>query len=265
MQQLITQSQIPVGQRFDKPFRFDLIKVSSQDAQFSGVGDYVFNFKQNPISDGKTIQLYSYSFPLSWTNITTFTNTIVFSEGAGANITTTIPVGQYTVYDLQTALASAMTTAVGATQTYTVTFSTVTSMLTISAPTTAFTIHLTGTTLSFRLGLTANITSSGVSNSLTFQSMIDLLPSKYLTIKLPGMINTCDSDNSSDQSTIGVINLSGYNFGDTIKEQESGVELKLAKKDLSSITISIIDQLGYTPDMDTAQVWEMVFRVSHIN
>jgi hypothetical protein len=262
MQQLITQ-QTPVAQKFERPFRFDLLTVSSQDAQYTGEGDYAFVFKQNPINDAKTIQLYSYSIPWSFYNVTKFTNTFIFSEGVGANITSTIPVGQYSVYDLQTALASSMTTA--GTQTYTVTFNNVTSLLTVSAPTTAFTFHFTGTTLCKLIGLTANITSSGVTNSLTFQDMIDLLPSKYLTVKLPNLINTCSSSDSLDQSAIAVIPFSGYNFGDTMREQESGIELKLAKKDLSLVIISIVDQNLFTPDFDPLEPWSMTFRVSHIN
>jgi hypothetical protein len=151
------------------------------------------------------------------------------------------------------------------TQTYTVTFNNVTSLLTVSAPTTTFTIHFTGTTMAYLIGLTADITSSGVSNSLTFQDMIDILPSKYLNIKLPNMLTTCTSDNYTDQSTIAVLSLSGYSFGDEMREVESGVELKLAKKNISTITIYIIDQTGFTPDFDPSQTWSMSFRVSHIN
>jgi len=262
MQQLLPSQQQLVGQKFDKPFRYDLLTVSSQDAQYTGEGDYAFIFKQNAINDAKTIQLYSYTIPWSFFNVTKFTNTIIFSEGAG-NITATISAGNYSVYDLQTALASALTTA--GSQSYTVTFSSVTSMLTISAPTTTFTIVYSGTTMMKLIGLTANITSSGVSNSLTFQDTIDLLPSKYLTIKLPNLINTCSSTDSLDQSAIAVVSFSGYNFGDTIREQESGIELKLFKKDLSLMILSIVDQNLFTPDFDPAEPWSMTFRISHIN
>lgn len=236
-----------------------LLYVNSKDASYTSQGDYYFVFPRNAISEAKNISVYSYNFVWSWTNIDFFSNTFLFKEGAGATLTVTLPIGNYSVLDLQNALASLMTAA--GTQTYTVTYNTVTNLYSFSAPTTAFTILYTGNTTADLIGLTSNVTSSGIPKTLTLQRVVDLLPSKELQIWLPGSVQTTTSSGSEDQSIIQLISLGGYSYGSEIREVSESIQVPLTVKNLSTLTVSIVDQSSYTPNFAPNQPFSIVFSI----
>jgi hypothetical protein len=114
----------------------------------------------------RSVKLTSACIPYTWQNVTTGNNQFTLTE-AGPGITITIPPGNYSGASLATAVATALNTS-GATNTYTVTFSSATQKFTISA-TGNFTLTFSlSSTIAKRLGFTAGTTTpSGTSVTST--------------------------------------------------------------------------------------------------
>ena len=98
-------------------------------------------------------------------------NTLLFKEWSGSNITITVPEGYYNDTDLATALETAVTN--GGSQTYTVTSSEVIAKVTIVGSSQYFTLVQAGSTKANLIGLTAN--SSSTNKSLTLGCLTHFL------------------------------------------------------------------------------------------
>jgi hypothetical protein len=225
--------------------KVELVQLYSTDAKINSNGDYTFFLNTYPIFDAKTVSLYSYNILWNWNNVTPTTNTIVFKEGAG-NLTATIPIGNYSIYFLLSAIGTAMTNA--GTQTYTATFNVSTNYITITGSTGHFSILYPNTTMSSLLGLSATQASAVVAPfALTFSNIIDLLPIKELDIRLPGLLQVCESGDNS--SLIYAVSLAGSSFGSMLSTQLAGVSVELQKKNLNVITVSIVNIDGFSPEV----------------
>lgn len=238
------------GNRYTKT---ELVYLNSKDASINSSGDHTFYLNTYPIMDGLSISLYTFNILWNWSNVTPTTNKIRFNEG-GPNITATIPVGQYDILSLITAIGTQMTASGG--QTYTASFDIVTNKITITGSAFAFSIILTGSTANNLIGLTSNISSTLIAPfTLTFQDLIDLLPIKEIQVRIPDLLQTVESGNNS--SICSAISLSGFSFGSEISTSQSGVDVELQKKTLNEITISIVSQDGFSPEVD-----ELIFSLS---
>ena len=235
------------------------IKVNMKDATLNADQDYAFSLAK-PIENARAIQLLSFNIDWSWPNIYASTNTLIFKEGVGANITITLPIGNYYDTDIISELSTLMTSA--GTQTYTVTENEIASTFIITGSTKSFTLIYAGSTLATTIGLTANLTStlSGSVYIANLQNSWNLLPSKELDISLPNLVTMYNTDGSNN-SILGTVSLSGYQFSDTIRENMSGVELALNQKSFSKFVVSITDQTSYTPNFDPNGLITLVLRI----
>ena len=232
------------------------LTLFSGDSTIDSNGDYSFFIDLYPIQKAKSILLNYYNIFWTFPNVTPFTNTIVFNEGIG-NITTTIPVGNYDILGLMTAIGTAMTNA--GTQTYTLTYNIYTSIITITGATKAFTIIFTPTTMKDLIGLTANI-SSIAPFKVSLQTSIDLLPTKELQIRLPNLLRTAESGNNS--SLIYVVPLSGSSYGSALTNNIVGIEVESSRDNMAQVVVSIVDNSGFTPDGFGTQPFTLVFQVN---
>ena len=94
----------------------------------------------------------------------------------------------------------------------------------------------------------------------TLQDSWNLLPSKELDISLPNLVTMWNTDGTNN-SVAGTASLSGYEWGDTIRENLSGVELALNQKNFNRFVISITDQSGFTPQFTSDALITFVFRI----
>lgn len=115
---------------------------------------------QTPIQNIAKMKILEAEIPFSYYVVNTDNNRIVLTETGSS--TAVIPVGNYTVTDLATALGAALTAASLAlgSRTYTVTYSTITGRFTISSSGT-FTLSVSSLLLQSVLGLQATNPSSG--------------------------------------------------------------------------------------------------------
>ena len=65
-----------------------------KDATLNTDQDYAFSLAK-PMENARAIQFLSYNIEWSWPNIYASTNTLIFKEGVGGNITITLPIGNY--------------------------------------------------------------------------------------------------------------------------------------------------------------------------
>jgi len=236
-----------------------LLYCNTSDSYFNDTGDYSFTL-QRPIDNVKSIQLLSYNIPWSWYNVAYYSNTIAFKEGSGSQITTTIPLGNYTEVDLQDALATALTSASGVGATYTISVNYNTMALSITSSVGDFTILYSGTTMSSLIGLSADTYSTSKSMTL---GTIDLMPIKEIQIRIPHMITNFETSKTNmNQDLLCVASLSGYQFGDIIRENMGSIDTELIISTISQITLSIVNLDGYTPPFDTNQPLTFSFQIT---
>lgn len=124
------------------------------------------------------VRLLHSRIPVTWYNIDSFNNNILFNEGAG-NLTATIPVGNYAISELVSEIKTQMD-IVGS-DTYTVTYNTKTMKLTIASTGTFSLLFNTSTSEIWEMiGFTKTNTSVGASHTGT--NVIDLVRIKYIQI-----------------------------------------------------------------------------------
>ena len=176
----------------------------------------------------------------------------------------TLPTGNYYDTDVITDLGEALTHASTVGNDYTITENTVTAQFIITATGSAhsFSLIYAGSTMATLIGLTGNLTATPVSGSYvaTLQESWNLLPSKELDISLPNLVTMWNTDGTNN-SVAGTASLSGYEWGDTIRENLSGVELALNQKNFNRFVISITDQSGFTPQFSPDALITFVFRI----
>jgi hypothetical protein len=239
-----------------------MLYLNTADAGFTSQGDYCFTLLRT-LDHVKAIQLMQHNLNWSFPNVRTSTNTLIFSEADTNTVmrTITLPVGQYSDEDIAVDLASAMTTASGGTpQTYTISVNYVTEQFTITGSAKNFTIYYAGTTLAPLIGLTADITST--SNALTFQTPMDLLPTTEIQIRLPNLIQNYETSRTNlNQDLLAVCSLSGYQYGDMIRENNASVISATIVSQIHQLTLSLVDDTGYSPDWNPAIPMSFVLRV----
>ena len=240
------------------PSKENHIFLNSSDAGTDGNGDYTFTFKDT-LTKCRTIQLVGYNFPYSWYNIQSTSNTLKFTENSGSTITTTIPIGAYSAYPFLSAIQTAINSA--GSQAYTVTLNTVSNCITISTSgNKSFTI-LFSSTLAPALGMTANISSS--SKSITFPLQMNLLSVIEIQIRLPNLINVQES-NQNECDILFSIPLSGFSQGDQISSTNSAsTELAIMTDTLAGMTVSVVDQNGYSVEFSQNTPWTLSFRITY--
>ena len=238
------------------------IKCDVKNATLNADLDYAFTLAKS-IENARAIQLLSYNIEWKWPNLYASTNTLIMNEG-GSNITVTLPTGNYFDTDIITDLGEAMTSASTVGNVYTITENTVTSKFIITATGSAHTFSLiyAGSTMATLIGLTGNLSATHVSNTylVTLQNSWNLLPSKELDISLPNLVTMYNTDGTNN-SIVGTVSLSSYEYGDTIRENLSGVELALNQKNFNQFVISITDENGYTPQFPPDTLITFTFRI----
>lgn len=168
------------------------------------------NFRINTLFQTPIVQLrfVDVIIPFSWLPIDSTNNTIIFNEGAGANITATIATpATWSASDIATALQTTLNTS--GTQLYTVTFNVATNNLTISAPG-AFSLKFATliaaqpfNTLNQILGFTPINTISAI--TITGDFMMQPGGPNYILLAMPKAIQqTRDSDTYLYLGTSGV-------------------------------------------------------------
>lgn len=239
-----------------------LLYANTNDATWSSDGDYSFSLLR-PIHNVKNIQLMQYNLNWSFPNVRTSTNTLIFSESDSPSTmrTVTLPVGQYQDEDIAVDLGVAMTTA--GTQTYTISINYVTERFTITGSSKNFTIYLAGTTIFPLLGMqpeVASVTSTG--EALTFQNPMDLLPTTEIQIRMPNLIKNYETSATNvQQDLLQVASLSGYNYGDEIRENNASIVSETVINQISQFVISLTDQTSYSPDFNPLIPMSFLFKV----
>ena len=90
----------------------------------------------------------------------------------------------------------------------------------------------------------------------------DMLPVKSLQIRLPQLVRTYESgDSSTTNDFVMLVSLSGYAYNDMMRENQGSVELETTTSTINNITLSIVDGNGYTPYFSPNSPLEFVFRV----
>ena len=236
-----------------------ILYCNTSYSYFNDTGYYSFNL-QRSIYNVKSIQLLSYNIPWTWYNVAYYSNIIVFKEGSGSPITTTIPLGNYSETDLQDALETAMTSASGVGATYTVSINYNTMAFSIPSSVGDFTILYSGTTMSSLIGLTADTTSTNKSLTL---GTTDLMPIKEIQIRIPHMITNFETSKTNmNQDLLCVASLSGYQFGDIIRENMGSIDTELNVPSISQLALSIVNLDGYTPPFDPNQPLTFSFQIT---
>jgi hypothetical protein len=236
-----------------------LLYCNTKDAMLNTDGDYVFTLAR-AIKNVKTIQLMSYNLIWSFPNFRTSTNKLIFSEADTPSVkrTVTFDVGNYEEEDVTSELAEAMSNA--GSQVYTVSVNYVTEAFTITGGSKNFTIYLNGTTMNELIGLTADSTSVG--NVLTLDGQMNLLPTSEIQIRLPSLIQNYEASlTNQNQDLIAVASLSGYAYGDVLKENLSSIECACLLPYIAQFTLSMVDESGFTPDFAPNKSMSFLFKI----
>lgn len=158
--------------------------VCSSKYKLTGETPYDFTVKLGNPFEGSIVKLTSVSMPANILVINSSNNTFEWVEipsvGPPGVYTVSIPVGNYDVTNIASALSLAMNAA-GATGSYGVVYSTLTNKITISASGTLGIYIYSITALAKRLGFTATTTAAG---SMTGDSQVFLGPPLGVLIQL---------------------------------------------------------------------------------
>jgi hypothetical protein len=240
---------------------FAPLTLHTSDALYDDDYNYMF-----PLSEGlqrvKNIQLLSYNMTWSFPNIRTMTNTIVWSEqGSATKFTAQLDVGNYSDEDVVIDLVAKMNATAGLTQTYTISENFNTQKFSLTGSLKEFTVYYPDTTLCDLIGLTE--TSTSTNKTLTFGNKFNLQPSSEIQIRLPNLIHTYGSGKNKFQDLIQIVSLSGYTYGDLIKENNSSVVCATLVDKIPSVTMSITDNTGYSLDWDPNIDMSFVFQIEY--
>lgn len=227
----------------------ELLFLRSEDAKYNNDYDFFFQLRK-PILRVKSIQIQTYNIPFAFPNINSYNNTINITETGHAAITATIPTGTYDISSLITALKTSLDTASGGTNTFTISFSDVTNKLSITSSTTEFTISYTNTSMKSFIGLTADISTT--LKTLTMQTTVNTLTTSELRIHLPSLVNSYESSNASQNRGDMIMNIPLSNAEPYTSLTNSYPSTEITFDDIKNIydmTISIVDNSGYTPEL----------------
>lgn len=241
-----------------------LLYLNSKDASYNSVYDFTFNLNRT-INNVKTIQLLNYNIAYATYNISSYNNNNIIKWTETGNVNTMTAIlddGIYSSTEIISQLKIKMDAATNTLNTWTISFNDITQKFTITASTADFVILYDTTTLRKALGLTSNGTSS--SKILVMQTTADLLTSKQLEIHIPNIIrNYSSSLSSTSDDIIYLIPLTNIENFTYISNSFTGNELNSYQKDISQIIISIVDQSGYTPDIDfSLYPFSILFKLS---
>jgi hypothetical protein len=256
-------SKISASNQIEKGSKETILYLNTGDgAYFNDNGDYSWNLFR-PLTNVKNIQLVSYNVPWTFPNVTPATNILVFSESNNPTnlLTVTLPVGQYADEDIVTQLGLAMSNA--GHQIYTITENFISSNFTIVGSLRDFTLYYASSTLASLIGLEADTTSS--SKTLVL-GQYDLVPSTELQIRLPNLINIYEGSTTNlNFDLIQSASLSGYQYGDLTRENQSSVICATTVSQISQIVVSVTDQSLYTPFFDPDVALSFLFRLEFWN
>jgi hypothetical protein len=227
--------------------------------------DYLVPFDTS-INHVKTIQLVSYSIPWSFPNVDMTTNQIVFTEG-GVTKTATIAPGNYSLFELGAAIAVAMTSASGGVNVFTVSSSTIFVKFKIASSATAFTVKSALTSARRLIGIGV-VDETAVAAAIGFELVcseeFSLLPITELQIHLPGVVKNVRQRSVLNINSIAeVISLSGYRYGEYIKNDSVGTVYDSSSTSLSQLTVSITDQTGFTPQFSSKTPLTLRFLIEY--
>lgn len=127
------------------------------------------------------VKLLNARIPVTWYNIDSLNNTILFNEGAG-NLTATLPLGNYNITDLTSELKIQLDSA--GLDTYTVTYDSKTMKMTISSSGTFSLLFNTSSSEIWEI-LGFNKTDTNIASSHVGNNVIDLIRIKYIQIIVP--------------------------------------------------------------------------------
>lgn len=170
-----------------------------------------------PPKTPKFVKLASASIPYTWYNVTTSNNAFTLVEG-GTSYPVTIPVGNYDGAGLATALTTALNASGGA-NTYTVTYSTVTSKLTFAAAPGTFRLNFNvANSIALLVGFPAG-TLTAIVSSITAPNVVALTPDYEIFI-CSDLVQGCDNgimmwDTAAPSNTqiLGRVTVSGSHGG----------------------------------------------------
>lgn len=225
------------------------IFLDSRDAKYNNDYDFFFQLKKT-VERVKSISIQTYNIPYAFPNVNNYNNTIAFTETGHTMKTATISTGSYDTSSLILAIKSSLDTASSGVNTFTVTFSDVTNKFTISSNNTDFVLSYTHSSMRNMIGLTSDLTSS--TRTMTMQTTVNLLTSTELRIHLSGLNNTHESISSSQNRSdmmmlIPLANCENYSY---ITNSYQSIEMQFTDlKKLNDLTVSIVDQTGFTPDL----------------
>lgn len=225
------------------------IFLDSRDAKYNNDYDFFFQLKKT-VERVKSLQIQTYNIPYAFPNVNTYNNQISLTETGHSRITATIATGTYDTSSLISAIKSSLDTASNGTNTFTVSFSDVSNKFTISSSTTDFVISYSYTSMSKLIGLTADLSSS--SHTATMQTTINLLTSTELRLHLSGLNSTYESNSNTQYrgDMIMLIPLAGNEPYSYLTNSYQSIDLQFTDlKKLNDITVSIVDETGYTPDL----------------
>ena len=160
-----------------------------------------------PTTEGLRFKLRSAVIPIAWYATSTISNVLQFTEGTVTSVlTASIPVGNYAIDSLASAVGTAMN-AVGG-QTYTVSSMSTSGKLSFTSSSRDFTL-LASSSLGYQIGLDETANSSSTSKSLSAPWPVDVSGPRMLVISCPQVRSSSMLGGSFDKCAVRNPNLKG--------------------------------------------------------
>ncbi len=222
-------------------------------AQGGTKNEPTFRFLQGIDMTG--IRLNTMVLPLSFNNVDSTNNTVVFSDN-NVSHTATLPAGQHSGATLADALAATMSSS--GTQTYTVTFDVPSMRLHITAPG-QFKFLSSGTTAASVLGLKTDTTPS---TNLIMPNPVDLTGTQLILLSIPQV--TTDSVIYSGRESLNVLEAIPItsDLGTVeVYHNETSLFIDTLDQTISEMTIRLIDSNTLQPIDLQGQSFQVIFDV----
>jgi len=256
--------------------RYRLISISSRDRTVGSTGPSDFTVDIPGGVEIKKFRLVQAEIPFTWYTVNSNNYNIDFTENGGAEISTTVPAGNYTSTTIVTAIASALNgaTLAGDGRTYSVTIDADTSKLTITTSVGTFSLlFVTGTSGSsgtdshIGLVLGYTVTDKASASSITAENVYNLTGENYFYIKTSSISGTFNGPTATETDDNTVPNLAripvNKNPGSIILfDDRSGTITNFVLAPASTSTLSFQLKFYNNTSLDlNGQEWSMLLGV----
>ena len=230
--------------------------ISSANKNYGTSTNYYITLDE-PLYNIQSVKLLHTRIPVSWYNITSANNIILFNEGSG-NLIATLTKGNYNITELIIEIKNKMD-LIGV-NTYTVSYDKITMKLTISS-TGSYILSFASSisTIWNMLGYNNVNTISNISH--TSDNIIDLISVKYIQIVIPEIGIIGRSTNTNNEYTFLVpvnedkASIIQFNENNTFNQIQYNIH---NKKDIQNLHIIIKDQDNNILDLNNSDTYLLI-------